>query len=199
MNLLTHLYLAGLSPRLVVGSLLPDLAKTQELTSLSGEIMSGITRHREIDVFADQNPIFSCSKHRLGDEFRRYNGILTDVFYGYFLVLEWQRFSAMPMQQFVSYVHDAFDECRDELPPLIYDRLVRLRNSNRLCANADIDGVRVTLELIGSWLRKPVALGDAVGKLTENYPDLKCDFLKFFPEMIDFVVSGRRSLVPLEI
>jgi len=80
MNWLSHLYLSEPNPAFRIGNLLPDLAPMSALSDLPSEFLRGIKQHRRIDAFTDSHAIFRRSISRVGPEFRRYGGILVDIF-----------------------------------------------------------------------------------------------------------------------
>src|SRR5436190_1321401 len=104
-NWLAHLILSEPSPAFRIGNLLPDILPWSELRAMPAKYQGGIECHRVIDCFADSHPIFQggiechrvidCfadshpifrrSMARIDAPFRRYAGILIDIFYDHFL------------------------------------------------------------------------------------------------------------------
>jgi len=187
MNWLSHLFLSEPNPAFRIGNLLPDLAPMSALSGLPTEFLRGIKQHRRIDAFTDSHAIFRRSIARVGPEFRRYGGILVDIFYDHFLTREWATLSAVPLAPFTDEVYASFETHRHEIPPEAYGHLERMKSGNWLCAYGDLEGVALTLRRISQRLRKPVPLADAVSVFESDYAGFQADFAAFFPELISHV------------
>lgn len=185
MNWLAHLYLSEPNPAFRIGNLLPDLVPASALSGLSPDFLRGVKQHRRIDAFTDTHPVVRRSISRVTPDFRRFGGILIDVFYDHFLAREWQRFSSTPLPAFTSEIYASFDRYRSEIPSEALVHLERMREMNWLCAYREIDGIRVALNRLGLRLRRPVPLDNAVSVLRGNYDELYSDFSEFFPEIIE--------------
>jgi acyl carrier protein phosphodiesterase len=191
MNWLAHLLLSEPTPAFRVGNLLPDILPSRDLKSLGREFQRGIQRHRQIDAFTDSHRIVRRSILLLGPAYRRFGGILTDIFYDHFLACDWDRYSEATLDEFSAAIYSSFESLREDLPPAASDRLQQIKAANLLCSYRDIDGIRGALERIGCRLRKPVALGESVAKLELHYEALHADFTEFFAELRDYVATAR--------
>ena len=80
MNWLAHLLLAESDPEARLGNLLGDLVKGKQRQAFNSKIQRGIECHQAINIFTDKHPIVRCSKQRIDPEYRRFSGILIDVF-----------------------------------------------------------------------------------------------------------------------
>src|SRR4051794_20998713 len=109
MNWLAHLFLSESSPGFRLGNLLPDLVGPEQLRGLPPDVMRGIECHRHIDAFTDRHPIVRESIGRLSGTYRRFGGILMDVFYDHFLATEWARYSKVPLDAFAADVYKSFE------------------------------------------------------------------------------------------
>ena len=54
-------------------------------------IRTGIVLHRKVDSFSDQHPIVLQSRARVRQPYRRYTGVLIDMFFDHFLAVHWDR------------------------------------------------------------------------------------------------------------
>src|SRR5579871_1256717 len=190
MNWLAHLYLSEPNPAFRIGNLLPDLVPASALSGLSSEYLRGAKQHRRIDAFTDTHPIVRRSISRVSPDFRRFGGILIDIFYDHFLARDWQDFSPIPLQIFASDIYDSFDRCRGEIPAEALIHLQHMRECNWLCAYREIEGISAALDRLGLRLKRPVPLGSAISVLRNNYDDLQADFSAFFPELISHLEEG---------
>lgn len=183
MNWLAHLVLSEPSPAFRIGNLLPDILPWPDWQSLPAKYQGGIERHRIIDTFTDSHPIFRRSVNRVEAPFRRYGGILVDVFYDHLLARTWSRYERVPLNQFVAEFYASLPAHREELPPLAYSRLLQMKTGDWLCSYRELAGVRRALAGIGTRFRKPLALEEATVQLERHYEAFHEDFAEFFPEL----------------
>ncbi len=184
MNWLAHLYLSEPNPAFRIGNLLPDMVPASALSGLSTDMLRGAKQHRRIDVFTDTHPVVRRSISRINPPFRRFGGILVDIFYDHFLARDWQSFSPIPLREFAAEIYDSFDRYSPEIPFEAMVHLEHMRQNNWLCAYREIDGILAALTRLGLRLRRPVPFGNAISVLRDNYDDLYADFSAFFPEII---------------
>ena len=89
MNWLAHLHLSEPTSAFRLGNVLPDLVPARDLANLPEAFQRGIKCHHRIDAFTDAHPKFRQSVARLSPRFRRFGGIIVDVFYDHFLAVNW--------------------------------------------------------------------------------------------------------------
>lgn len=200
MNWLAHLYLSEPNPAVRIGNLLPDMVSVSALTGLSAEMLRGVKQHRRIDAFTDTHPVVRRSISRVNPDFRRFGGILVDVFYDHFLARDWQSFSPLPLPAFAAEIYDSFHRYRLEIPPEAMVHLEHMREMNWLCAYREIDGILAALDRLGLRLRRPIPLGNAISVLRDNYDDFYADFSAFFPEIISHLQQtvDREGRIPFD-
>ncbi len=187
MNYLAHLYLADDDPESVIGSLMGDFVKGRIDGTLSGALRWGITVHRKIDSFTDANAVFRGSKRRLRPEFRRYGGILVDLYYDHFLAVNWHRYSDVPLEDYSQRVYRILEEHRRNLPSRMQRSVSYMIANDLLLSYRDVIGIRRALQGIEGRLKRESRLSEAVLDLRRNYASLKTDFDRFFPELIGYV------------
>jgi acyl carrier protein phosphodiesterase len=193
MNYLAHLYLSDSDPGSLVGSLMGDFVKGRVGDEFEPSLRQGILLHRRVDAFTDSHPLTRRSKARISPQFRRYAGILVDIFFDHFLATEWSRWSDTPLDEFASAVYGILGE-RQETFPERMQRSMHYMVSNRLLQSyCDIEGVHHALRGIETRLRRPSRLGDSVSELEENYRLFRSDFEQFFPVLIDYVETENRQ------
>lgn len=187
MNWLAHLLLSEPTPEFRLGSLLPDLVSAQVLTGMPSEFQRGIQQHRRIDAYTDSHAIFRRSVQRLDPPFRRFGGILIDVFYDHFLSCDWRSFSDTPLPEFAAEFYASFEGHRADIPPDAYARLQQMQAGDLLCSYGDFSGITHALQRISARLRHPFDLVPSVSVLERHYESLHTDFATFFPELSAYV------------
>ena len=55
------------------------------------DIQAGIRAHQKIDVYSDNHPVCRAARQRLQPPYRRFAGILLDVYFDHFLARGWSR------------------------------------------------------------------------------------------------------------
>ena len=189
MNWLAHTLLSERSAAFRIGNLLPDLLSPLELQGLPAAFVPGIERHKVIDAFADSHFVVRRSIERVGPGFRRFAGILTDVFYDHFLAADWNAYSDVPLGSFAAEVYAAVDALQNAIPTIALACLRQMSTEDWLCSYRQIAGVRQALHRIGGRLRRPVELGGAVSVLEVNYEGFRQDFAAFFPSLEAHIAS----------
>jgi acyl carrier protein phosphodiesterase len=187
MNYLAHLFLAGNEPESVIGSLMGDFVKGRVDPTRPAAVQHAIMQHRRIDSFTDAHPLVKRSKRRIRPEFRRYAGILIDVFYDHFLASRWQSYADVSLDEFAAHVYGQVERHLDTLPPRMQSSMRYLLANDLLRSYRTLDGIGQALRGIEGRLRRPSRLGSAVIELENAYPALRDDFHEFFPRLIRFV------------
>lgn len=183
MNWLAHLFLSDPTPAFRLGGLLPDLVSMAAMAELSPEFQRGIQRHRQIDTFTDAHPVFRRSVQRFAPPFRRFGGVLVDIFYDHFLARDWASYSETPLPDFAAEVYASFDSHCGEIPHEAHPPLREMRTSNWLCSYRELSGISAALSRISLRLRRPIDLAASVPILEEQYGAFQADFADFFPEL----------------
>ncbi|MHA3772326.1 acyl carrier protein phosphodiesterase [Verrucomicrobiota bacterium sgz303538] len=183
MNWLAHLLLSEGTAECRLGSLLPDFLRSNELRLLPGEFRGGIERHWVIDAFTDRHPIVLRSRSRLAAPYRRYGGIIIDMYYDHLLASNWECYSRVALADFTADVYTSIGKLISVLPPEVNERLARMMREDWLGSYRDADNIRLALQRIGMRFRQPVDLSGAVATLEQARAGFEEDFEQFFPEL----------------
>ncbi|MFO1429657.1 MAG: ACP phosphodiesterase [Candidatus Competibacteraceae bacterium] len=195
MNYLAHLYLADPDPEAWLGSLMGDFAKGAIDSSLPPVIRQNIELHRSIDAFTDTHPIVGASKRRLRPKFRRYGGILVDIFYDHFLADNWIQFARFPLDRFARSVYAVLSAHYDILPVPMRRSVSYMITTDLLPSYRNIAGVERALKGIEGRLKRPSRLSEAVADLHAHYADLRADFNIFFPALVAYVADLKAGFI----
>ena len=198
MNWLAHLLLAEPDPELRLGNLLGDLVKGKERDLLNPRLQRGLQCHQAIDIFTDRHYLVKCSKQRLDSEYRRFAGILIDVFYDYILANNWQDYSEIGLEEFTTTIYASWSESLTYLPPYSQAVIHRLIAENWLYSYQDLAGIELTLGRISYRLskrskNKQYDLRLAIQELISNYAALERDFQQFFPELKLYILDWQSN------
>lgn len=180
MNWLAHAYLSKRNIEFRVGNILPDLVSITELKKFSPPFQEGIICHKAIDIFTDSHPIVKTGISRMPANFKRYGGILTDVFYDHFLAKNWASYSAIGLGQFSSNIHRDLREIEGDIPDEILFKFKRIFEYHIFESYKDVSGVGIALQRIDLRLRRPVGLANAITLLEQDYDLYEQEFSRFF-------------------
>lgn len=187
MNWLAHASLAPADPQLRLGNLVADLIKGGARKNLPERVRAGMAHHQMIDVFTDSHAMVWQSRRRLPAQYRRYAGILVDIFYDHVLAREWQRYHSQSLQEFTGALYGEVREQLTLLPAESRLAMTRMINHDLLGSYQHEAGIEFALQRISVRLnRRPrlnLTLEDSVGILSEQYDDFSADFAQFFPEL----------------
>ena len=197
MNWLAHLLLAEPSPEGRLGNLLGDLVKGEARKSLSPQLQKGIACHQAIDIFTDKHAVVRQSKQRIDAEYRRFAGILIDVFYDHILATNWHNYSQVPLREFTTTIYASWSVHLPYLPTYARAVVERLIIEDWLAEYSTLGGIESTLAGISRRLsrrrQQAYDLTPAMTQLTSNYEILERDFQKFFPQLQQHVDSWQRE------
>ena len=193
MNYLAHLYLSDRDPDSLVGSLMGDFLKGRVGDDLAPAVRRGVILHRKVDAYTDSHPVIRASKRRISPDFRRYAGILVDIFYDHFLASEWESYSSVPLDAFAQSVYRILEERHASFPQRMQRSMSYMISNRLLQSYRDIDGVHRALCGIETRLSRPSRLGEAVRELEQNHAALREDFTTYLPELVDFVARQERA------
>jgi acyl carrier protein phosphodiesterase len=191
MNFLAHLYLSGDDEEIIVGNFIADHVKGKKFQNYSPGIQDGILLHRSIDSYTDAHPIFIKSKDRLATKYRKYAGVITDMFYDHFLSAEWSLYHPETIDAFTRRMYAILLKKFRILPPRTKRMLPFMAKDNWLKGYGSLEGIDMALK--GMDRRTPFnsGMGEAVSDLRMDYDLFRDEFHRFFPEIIRYTSQIR--------
>jgi acyl carrier protein phosphodiesterase len=198
LNFLAHTYLSGCEEAIIVGNFMGDYVKGRNFTQFPDLVRKGILIHRDIDTFTDMHPIIRRNKLHISDRYHKYAGIIIDIFFDHFLASLWDRYSTLPLQDYVNRTYDLLKRNYSLLPPAIKMWFPTFLENNWMMAYQSVEGIELVLERMAANTSLPNHAGYAVQVLNEKYTIIQEDFLKFFPLIIEFLEEKYQILIPSE-
>ncbi|MFI2811226.1 MULTISPECIES: ACP phosphodiesterase [Microbulbifer] len=189
MNYLAHLLLSGPDPDWRLGGLLGDFVKGPLRGEFPPAIEAGIRLHRRIDARSDAHPAYVDALQRLGPEWRRYGGIVLDIWFDHLLSRQWDDWHPYSLDNFCDQCWRDFHARRRYIPPGARRFMQRAEQFRLLQSYPDRDVIARTLERVGQRLRRPVALQAALPAVTAAGEALERDFDLLFS---DLMLDARR-------
>ncbi len=184
MNHLAHLLLAGDDPALQLGALLGDHVRGD--VSASGHnaaVCTGIKLHRRIDGWTDRHALVAQARNLIEPPFRRYAGIMLDVYFDHLLSLHWHRHSELSLAQFNLRTLALLDQQHNSLPSGLQRFHRYARSTNVLARYADTDMLQQVFIGISRRLSRRNPLAMAVPVLQARHDELEQVFALFWPQL----------------
>ena len=182
MNFLAHLLLSGDDPEMMTGNLMADFLKGENRLRYPARFQTGIHLHHRIDKLTDKHPVVARGKSRMPPPFRRYAGVLADIFCDHFLTCAWDQYCPdRTLRRFSTGVYNTLWEARDELPPQLRRVLPWMIGEDWLGSYAETAGIDRTLKRLSKRPRRENPLAAGISQLEANYSQFRDDFHVFFP------------------
>jgi len=188
LNYLAHIFLSGNDHQLQIGNFIGDFVKGSKYTTYPDRIKKGIILHRKIDSFTDSHVIVKETILLLRPTFGRYSGIITDMYFDYFLAVNFQTYSTQKslhlfafnfyFTAFLNYNH---------LPFKVKRFIFHFISTNRLSKYATLDGLRSSLEIMAGYRIPALDPDRTIDFLIENHDELESKFHQFFPDIMTYV------------
>jgi acyl carrier protein phosphodiesterase len=194
LNWLAHVFLSEPDVEFRLGNLLADIVRGEELRRMSAGFQRGAQKHKQIDAFTDSHPLVKRSRARIGPEFRRFSGVLVDVFYDHLLATHWNAYSPIVLDAFTAKFYADIEASSLELPSSARVTLDRIIRHDLLGSYRRIEGVERSLRRVSAYLssrwRREFALERGVADLIAQRAGFDQDFIEFFPQLKAAVSNG---------
>lgn len=182
MNHLAHIVLSPPESACMVGNVMGDFVRGRAPAEGRDGLSRGIRLHRCIDSWTDSDPVSGRSRARLEPPFRRYAGILLDVYFDHFLARHWARYgTGEPLAQYTARAYATLAQWHGHMPQRMRHYVSRLRRHDGLMASCTLEGVAAQLGVLAGRMRRPGPLAQGVAPLCELYELLEQDFHAFYP------------------
>ncbi|PXV55314.1 Acyl carrier protein phosphodiesterase [Dyella jiangningensis] len=189
MNHLAHTLLAGDDEFLRLGGLMGDFVHGTPDAALPARVIAGIRLHRAIDVYTDSHPVVVEARALLPVPYRRYGGILLDMWFDHLLARDFPRWSDHPLDAYSAGVRELLYRHESLLPP----GLLRFRHymeAHALPAGyARPEEMGAAFDGISHRLRRANPVAEALPVLVGLDRPLQAAFEAFFPQLRQFAAQ----------
>lgn len=186
MNFLAHLYLSGDDDEISVGNFIADHVKGSAFSAYSQGIQRGIRFHRAIDHFTDSNAHIREAIERLRPGYKKYAGVVMDMYSDHFLAANWSVWSEVRLEDFATSRYALLMNHYEILPSRTQYMLQYMIKDDWLSAYAKIEGIGMALRGMSRRTSFISNMEKAVNDLRSDYDYYRNQFEMFFPEMITF-------------
>ena len=190
MNYLAHLFLAGTDPEMILGNFIADHVKGSDTLKYSENVRKGISMHRAIDTFTDQHPVVRQSIARLRADFRKYAGVIVDMYYDHFLSAQWDEYSDTDLPEFTRIRYDILNTFQSILPARSARLLFYMEKQNWLLSYGSFAGMQQAFNGMSRRTTFESNMELAVVNLKAGYSEFNQEFRQFFPELQSYVKNN---------
>lgn len=194
MNFLAHLYLSGNLPELMVGNFIADHVKGNQIELFDAGVKDGIMLHRSIDAYTDGHQVVRESVMRLRPAFRKYAGVIVDIYYDHFLARNWSTYSETSLEDFTANCYTILRQYTGPLPERSRRMLYFMERDNWLLAYREPAGLQAAFRGMAQRTTFYSGMENAVEALQEEYDNYLSEFSLFFPDLVAFAEQKRKSL-----
>ena len=184
MNFLAHIYLSGNDEGVIIGNFIADGIKGKRYEKFPAPIAKGILLHRAIDSYTDAHPTVHQSTARLHKNYSHYSGVIVDILYDHFLAKNWNRYSEVPLDEFVQRFYALLRKNFTILPARIQKMMPYMIADNWLLSYASIEGISKILAQMNVRTKGISKMNLAVAELEKYYEEFETEFTSFFDELI---------------
>lgn len=183
MNFLAHIFLSGHHEQVLVGNFIADSITNKQVADYPADVKKGIMLHRKIDSFTDQHLKVKESTKLLNPAHGKYAPVLLDIFYDYYLINNWERYTDEPFDDFTKRAYRILNENFNFIPPKMASKLPIMIKENWLANYGKLEGIEFTVEKVMKRVSKPEFLEASIESIFDHTEELNKNFNIFFPEL----------------
>jgi acyl carrier protein phosphodiesterase len=198
MNLLAHALLASPDAEVMLGSLIGDFVRGRIDPALPPKVRAGIALHRAVDAYTDAHADVAAARALFVPPFRRYAGILLDVWFDHLLARQWARFGEDDLDDFSDRVRGLLAVDAGLVPERMRGFVAYLEANRLPAAYRDVAMIGQALRGMSRRLKRANPLGEALPVLVALHAPLQQRFDAFFPALRNFADVERIRLVESE-
>ena len=194
MNFLAHIFLSGKNEAVLIGNFIADSVSNKMVEKYPIDIQKGIHLHRKIDHFTDTHPKVKESTKLLNPAHGKYAPVLLDIFYDYFLIRNWERYSSKNFEDFTKRAYQILEANFEHVPHSLRKNLPAMIESNWLANYGKLEGIEFTVKKVMNRVSKPKKLENSIETIFDHFDEINEKFNVFFPELVEFSKLERKKL-----
>lgn len=189
MNHLAHALLSGDDPDRILGGMLGDFVHGGIPAQLRPGVQAGLRLHRAIDVFTDAHPEVAEARRLLPPPYRRFGGILLDMWFDHELARDFASWSGQPLDTYSAGLRALLHRHHGLLPDGLKRFLIYMEAHDLPAGYAERTEIERALHGVSARLSRANPVGEAMPVLVELEPQLRERFEAFFPQLRDFAAD----------
>jgi acyl carrier protein phosphodiesterase len=187
MNFLAHVYFSHESDDAIIGAFLGDFVKGDDWKNYPDDIGKAILLHRSIDSFTDSHTLFKQAKFLLDEPYKRFAGIMIDVYYDHFLAKNWVKYSTENLESFALKTYSVLKKKSVYLPTdtrLFVEYMLR---HNLLLNYQHLICIDMVMKAMSQRFKRTNPLDSSILQLEKNYLNFESIFNDFMIDLKIFV------------
>lgn len=198
MNYLAHIFLSGNNHQLQIGNFIGDFVKGSRMNKYPENIRKGIILHRKIDEFTDNHLVVREAIGLLKPEFGRYSAIVIDMYFDYFLAINFRKYASGSLHLFAFRFYFYTLIYYKHLPIRVRGFIFHFIITHRLHKYASVSGLRNSFQIMEKYKTPAIQPDKTIQFLIENTDELEKQFHRFFPDLVEFVTSQNLQIKELK-
>lgn len=196
MNFLGHLYFSGNNEKLMTANLLGDFVKGKDLSHLSSLSQKGIALHRKIDHYIDHHPEVIALMHEMYKDLPKIAGIAVDLIFDHLLAKNWNQFSDIPLNDYVSSYYRSIHYNNPDYPHFFQFVLKKMTEKNWLLSYSSLEGIQRACSGVSSRISFDNNLNEAPSYFLKHQAQMEATFFTYMEEAIPYFNRVRKELEP---
>jgi len=194
MNYLAHIFLSGKNEEVLIGNFIADSIRNKQVEELPEGMKKGVLLHRKIDTFTDQHPAVKETTKLLNAAHGKYAPVLLDIFYDYFLMKNWERYSDEDFDIFKERSYRILEKHMEWIPLKMRKNLPAMIAADWLTSYGKLEGIEFTISKVKSRVSKPDFLENPIESIFDHEEMLNNNFNLFFPDLQQVVKEEMKIL-----
>lgn len=186
MNILAHAFLGGVDDDLRLGGMMGDFVRGTPDPSLPEGVRRGIVLHRAVDSFTDRHPAVVQARGLFQAPFRRYAGILLDMWFDHCLARDFATWSDIPLVEYSDGVRQLLARRHALIPERMRGFIQYMEREGLPATYADRGTLGRAFIGMSHRLSRENPLAEAMPVLQDLEDELWRCFRAFFPELLAF-------------
>jgi len=182
----------------MVGNFLADYLTNAQVSQLPAPIQKGVALHRAIDSYTDQHPEVLRGVRRMYKKHSKYAPVIIDVFYDYFLSLNWAKYTDQPLPDFTLEAYACLQRHHHLMPDPVHAYVPKMIADNWLETYSTHNGIAYTFRRMSHRVSRPDLLAGALDTMVDHFEALNTEFNTFFPDVVQHAASFTAAPLPPE-
>jgi acyl carrier protein phosphodiesterase len=189
MNILAHALVAAGNDDLMLGSMIGDFVHGPVPQGLRPGLEAGIRLHRAVDIYTDDHPVVRELRGTFVAPFRRFAGIILDVWFDHLLARDFARYSNESLAAFSDRVMALLAAHAHELPESMHGFVAYMARGGLPAGYAERAKIARAFAGIASRFARANPIADALDAIDANADVIADGFAVFFPQLQAFARS----------
>jgi acyl carrier protein phosphodiesterase len=193
MNHLAHALLSGDDTDRILGGMLGDFVHGRIPAELRPGVQAGLRLHRAIDVFTDDHPVVVALRAQFQAPYRRFAGIIIDVWFDHLLARDFASWSAVSLAVFSERLNTLLELHAAELPDALRRFAAYMRAHDLPRAYAERTVLARVFAGMSARFSRANPLASALQETARIEDALASAFSAFFPELLRYAQQQRAA------